>query len=160
MKKDYLELARLQFATAGLTIMDCELLRRALPSQRASQQEARLSRTSVRELLAAMRVDYPTAKVFEATVGGTAVLGVAWTLNDIERRVEYLTGEPAKSVKEVNPGSLRHRETSRVPEFKKPVVDEFAGFDPVAFEKTIPAHDCHLRREGLAKIERYKALRT
>lgn len=75
----------------------------------------------VRDMVSALRVEYPACKWFECFLDGRAVLGLARTLEDIEKRVLYLTGKSVTGVKAVNdPLSNLAVETSRVKAIQAP----------------------------------------
>ena len=154
-RKDMIELVRLQLAASGLAVLHTDTLYAAMPALWSSRQEAMLNAVPLAEIVGAVMTEYPTATFFEFNAEGVPMLGVARTLDQIEQRLEWLTGRAAKSVKPVQPGSLTHRENTRITELKQPVVDEFAGFDLEAFIKTLPTWSCATRAEGILKLQRY-----
>ena len=154
-EKSLTRIAREQLQNGGLTILDADLLYQAEPTQWASRQEALMQAERPAKILGTLRVSHPRAICFEADIGGAATLGIARSLIDIERRVEALTGLFCKAVKEIDPGSVRHQETSRVTAIRQVEADEFDGFAPASFTRTLPRWPCANRADGLAKLERY-----
>lgn len=154
-RKDMIELVRLQLAASGLAVLHTDTLYAAMPALWSSRQEAKLNTVSLAEIVGTVMTEYPTATFFEFNAEGVPMLGVARTLDQIEQRLEWLTGRAAKSVKPVQPGSLTHRENTRIPELKQPVVDEFANFNQDDFIKTLPTWSCATRAEGILKLQRF-----
>lgn len=157
-EQTHLTLARAQFSTTGLAVLDSLLLANADPTLWPSAQQEMLGRFSQRSLIAAFYTTHPTSVFFEFRVDGGGYVGVARSLINIEARIEELTGLKASGIKTFIPGSTLHAETSRIPELRTSVNDEFLGFNADDFEKSLPRHDCHVRREGMAKLARYRAL--
>lgn len=159
MKKEsrHLNIARAQFAATGLTVLDSSILAAADPTQWPSVQEEMFGRLSQKSLIASLYTSHPTAIFFEFRVSGGGYVGMARSLINIEDRIEALLGVAASSIKTFVPGSTLHAETSRIPEMKQPECDEFAEFNAEKFEQSLPRHDCHLRREGLERLARYRA---
>lgn len=155
-KKSHLAVARQQMTAAGLTVLDREVLYAASPSVWTSTREALLGGDSVRSMLSVLMVEFPTASFFEAKLGERAVIGLARTLLDIEKRLEWLTGQQATAVKLIaQPLSAVHQERTRVPAIKQEESDEFAGFELDEHIASMPRHQCHNRQTSLDKLERY-----
>jgi hypothetical protein len=159
MKKEsrHLNIARYQFAATGLTVLDSSILATADPTQWPSVQQEMLERLAQKSLIASLYTSHPTAIFFEFRVSGGGYVGMTRSLVNIEDRIESLIGVKASGIKTFTPGSTLHAETSRIPEMKQQDSDEFAAFDPEAFERSLPRHDCHVRHEGIAKLARYRA---
>ena len=146
-------------AYAGLAILDSALLYEQFPSQWAARQAALLDGVHPLTLVHALKAAQPGLIFAEFELQGRRVLAATRSLVNIEDRVEALTGHRPSGIKEVNPTTAKFLENTRIAEVKKPIKPEFPpDFDPVAFERDVPAHDCHVRREMLAKLERWQKL--
>jgi hypothetical protein len=146
-------------AYMGAAVLDTTMLFEMFPSRWPSSQAALLDGVHPLKLVHALKAQQPSLKFIECDLQERRVLVAVRSLVNIEDRLEALTGHRPSAIKEVQPTTTRFIENTRVPEIKKPVEPEFpAGFDPIAFEKEIPAHECHARRQGLAKLERWQKL--
>jgi hypothetical protein len=154
-RKDLTEVARLQLAASGLAVLHIETLYAAMPAAWANRQEALLRAPPLAEIVTTLAVEYPTATFIEFNTDGAAMLAVTRSLNMIEERLEYLTGRTAKTITVVEPNSVRHREKTKIPELKQPVVDEFERFNQDDFLKTLPTWSCATRTEGILKLQRF-----
>lgn len=81
-RKSHISIARHQIAASGISIIDRDVLYAACPTNWASSQEQVMVGNRVRDMAAALRVEYPACKWFECLLGGRAVLGLARTLED------------------------------------------------------------------------------
>jgi len=155
----FLKQCEIGLAYSGLAILDTNLLYEQLPAQWPSRQSAMLDGVHPLRLVHTLKASQPSLMFIECELSGRRVLAATRSLVNIEDRVEALTGHRPSGIKEVNPTAAKFLENTRVPEVKKPIEPEFqADFDPVAFERDIPAHECHVRREMLAKLERWQKL--
>lgn len=146
-------------AHTGLAVLDTTMLYEMFPSQWASSQGALLDGVHPLKLVHALQAQQPNLTIIECDLQARRVLVAVRSLGNIEDRLEALTGHRPSAIKEVQPTTTRFLENTRVPEVKKPVEPEFPpDFDPIAFEKEIPAHECHARRQMLAKLERWQKL--
>lgn len=159
-QRTHLKIARAQFAATGLTVLDSALLAAADPTLWPSVQEQAFNRLSQKSLIADFFTNHPSATFFEFRVEGGGYVAVARSLVGIEGRVEALIGVRPNSISTFLPGSTLHAETSRIPELRRDKADEFDSFDPEAYERSLPTHDCHLRRVGLEKLERFQKHQT
>ncbi len=155
-RKSHLQIARLQMACSGLSIVDRDTLYTALPSNWASSQDALLSGLALREIVSALTIEYPAAHWFKAQLGGRPVLGLARTLGGIEQRIETLTGHPVKALTPTqNPLSVLNFEPRDEPFKPTPEPDVLDGFDLAQALATIPHHTCAVRASRLELIETY-----
>lgn len=157
MRKSHLAIARHQMAATGLSIIDRETLYGSMPSAWSSSQEAVLVGDNMRDMLTALRVEYAGCHWFECLLAGRAVLGLTRTMEDIEKRVLYLTAKPCTGVKSVaDPLSVLAVESSRVEEMPAPErADDLAGFDLADALANLPHHLCATRAASLDKVEKY-----
>lgn len=154
-RKSHLEIARMQMACGGLAIIDRHTLREALPSNWASAQDALAGGTPMRDMVLALMSEYPKAKWFTTKLAGRPVLGLARTIDSIERRIETLTGYVITEVSPTNaPSSILHQE-KREEVVRPDPPDELAGFDLEKTLKTLPHHTCANRASGLEMLEKY-----
>ncbi|MFM2005058.1 MAG: hypothetical protein RLZZ09_713 [Pseudomonadota bacterium] len=146
-------------AHTGLSVLDTSMLYEMFPSQWASSQAALLDGVNPLKLVHALKAQQPGLTFIECDLNGKRVLVAMRSLVNIEDRLEALTGHRPSAIKEVQPTTTRFLENTRIPEVKKPVEPEFPpDFDAIAFERDIPAHDCHVRRQMLARLERWQKL--